>query len=206
MSLAPESQRLPVSLPVSRETLERLGIYAELLMKWSRSINLVAPSTLSYVWSRHISDSAQVLDLAPEDIESWADLGSGAGFPGLVIAARRPDLRVTLIESDQRKSAFLRAVIRETGITASVLTERIEDAVPQNADVVSARALAPLETLLRYATRHLKPTGTAIFLKGRQFQSEIDEALESWRFRCDTHPSRTQTGAVLLTLTEIARV
>lgn len=206
MSPLPEHHDLPIAVDVSRETLDRLDAYMHLLVKWSDRINLVASSTLDDAWTRHIADSAQVLNSISGDIETWVDLGSGAGFPGMVVAALRPELRVTLIESDQRKAAFLRAVIRETGIGAEVLNERIEHAPPQNADVVSARALAPLIRLLRYASRHLNPQGAAIFLKGHQVQPEVEAALESWRFHCDTSPSRTQPGAVLLKLTEIERV
>ncbi|MEM0948417.1 MAG: 16S rRNA (guanine(527)-N(7))-methyltransferase RsmG [Pseudomonadota bacterium] len=191
---------------VSRETRDKLELYADRLDTWSRRINLVSPKTLPEKWRRHFADSAQLCELAPEGVHTWADLGSGGGFPGLVVSLLRPEVTVTLIESDKRKATFLRGIIRETGANAHVLAERIEHAMPQGADVVSARALAPLDRLVAYAVRHLGPDGTTLFLKGRQFRSELQEALESWRFDCKTTPSRTETGAVILTLTEITRV
>lgn len=206
MTIAGSHLGFPAAANVSRETVDKLSVYHDLLLKWSPRINLVAKNTLPDAWNRHIVDSAQLVIAIPEQCSTWADLGSGAGFPGLVIAILRPDIKVTLIESDARKAAFLRSALRETGTEATVLTQRIEDAKPQNADIISARALAPLPDLLEFALRHLKPTGTALFQKGRQFQTEIDAALETWRFRCETLPSRTSKGAALLRLTEIARV
>lgn len=129
---------------VSRETMDRLGAYASLLEKWNPKINLVSSSTLANTWHRHLADSAQLWALAPEGAKSWMDIGSGAGFPGLVIAAiaaeKLPDLAVTLVESDRRKSVFLKTVAREMGVTVNVITERIEMLEPQNADILSARA------------------------------------------------------------------
>ena len=114
---------------VSRETLERLDVYADLLRRWTRKINLVSKGSLEGLWTRHFLDSAQLLTLAPESSVSWADLGSGGGFPGAVVAVlaaeTRPDLKVTLVESDQRKAVFLRTVLRETGVAGDVLTARI---------------------------------------------------------------------------------
>ena len=198
------------SYDVSRETLERLEIYVALLRRWSPKINLVSKATLGDAWTRHLLDSAQILDLAPRNAGAWADLGSGGGFPGAVVAILaaelRPGLSVTLVEADQRKAAFLRTVSRETGVSIAVVAKRIESVPALNADVVSARALAPLTDLLAFAERHLAPGGLAVFPKGAKAKEEITAALESWRFRCETHPSQTDKEAVVLTIGDIERV
>ncbi|MXQ08250.1 16S rRNA (guanine(527)-N(7))-methyltransferase RsmG [Alphaproteobacteria bacterium GH1-50] len=195
---------------VSRETLERLDIYESLVQKWTRRINLIAPGTLNALWSRHFLDSAQLLELAPESAETWCDLGSGGGFPGAVIAIlsaeRAPARSTTLIESDQRKATFLRTVSRETGVRFQVLAERIEAAEPQQADIVSARALAPLPELLPLVVRHVSASGRALLLKGAGHAVELSNALERWRFDCETHPSKTDSEAVVLNIGEIERV
>ncbi|MEC7761112.1 MAG: 16S rRNA (guanine(527)-N(7))-methyltransferase RsmG [Pseudomonadota bacterium] len=194
---------------VSRETEERLETYADLLIKWNRKINLVSQSTIGALWERHFLDSAQLLELAPPQSGTWVDLGTGGGFPGLIIAIlateTAPSLRVTCIESDQRKAAFLRTVIRETGADANIVCDRIESAEPANADVVSARALAPLDDLVDFAERHMKKDGTALFLKGEGYRDELDIALENWRFQVDTVPSKTHPDAVILKLGGIER-
>lgn len=201
------SHTLPVGdKSVSRERLDRLEIYASLVGQWTARINLIARSTTGDIWSRHIRDSAQIASLLPAQATALTDLGSGGGFPGLVLAIVRPELHVTLIESDARKAAFLRTAVRETGARATVIAKRIEDAPPQNADVVTARALTSLERLLGLVTRHLSPAGTAILPKGRKYQEELDVALATWRFHCETYPSRTESGAAVLKLTEISRV
>lgn len=195
---------------VSRETAERLACYAALLRKWNRAINLVSPTSLDAVWTRHFADSAQLFDLAPSAARSWADLGSGGGFPGLVIAIlaaeRRPGLHVTLIESDRRKATFLQTVARETGLDVDIRAARIEEVPPLGADVLSARALAPLTVLLAHAERHLGPGGVALFPKGARHRDETAEALASWRFEVQTQPSRTEAGAVILKIGGITRV
>ncbi len=194
---------------VSRETLERLDNYAALLSKWNPAINLVAPSTLQHLWKRHFLDSAQVLELAP-NAKKWVDIGTGGGFPGMIIAIlaaqMRPNMRVTCIESDLRKATFLRNVARETGVDVQVISERIEQVEPLSADVLSARALAPLTKLLGFAERHLSLNGRALFLKGVSYADEVKEALENWRFQVDTYASKTDPNAVILTLGDISRV
>ena len=194
---------------VSRETADRLAAFVALLAKWNPRINLVSPATLTEVWTRHVVDSLQVFDLAAASGGHWVDLGTGGGFPGLVVAIvaadETPDLRVTLLESDQRKAAFLAAALRETQVRATILAERIEAADPLSADIVSARALAPLDRLLGYAARHMRPSGKAFFPKGRTCDAELDEALASWRFRYQKHPSRTDSQAVILQIEDIAR-
>ena len=191
---------------VSRETQERLDLYAALLRKWTPRINLVAPNTLPDLWTRHIVDSAQIARYSQETDRTWADLGSGGGLPGIVIAILRDDITMTLVESDARKAAFLRTVLRETGTSARVLNQRIETVPPLSADVVSARALAPLSRLLYHAERHLAANGRALFPKGIRYREEREAALETWQFRCEEHPSSTQSGAVILEISELARV
>lgn len=197
-------------LDVSRETTKRLAIYADLLRTWNPKINLVSRQTLAELDSRHFADSAQLIDLAPSDATTWADLGSGGGFPGLVVAIvaaeRRPTLRVTLVESDQRKAVFLHTVAQHTGVSVEVLADRIENIPPLGTDVLSARALAPLATLLHHAERHRRPGGAALFPKGATWRSEVDEALERWRFDCENLPSATSSSGAILRIGEIDRV
>jgi 16S rRNA (guanine527-N7)-methyltransferase len=197
-------------LDVSRETAERLALYADLLRAWSPRINLVSRQTLADLETRHFADSAQLLALVPPDATTLADLGSGGGFPGLVIAIlaaeQRPALHVTLVESDQRKAVFLRTVAQRVGVPVTVLANRIESLPPLGTRVLSARALAPLTTLLDHAERHLRPGGIALFPKGANWRAEVEEALERWRFRCENLPSATSTEGAILRIGEIARV
>ncbi len=194
---------------VSRETEERLSHYAALLKKWNPRINLVSRASLSDLWVRHVEDSAQLHDLAAHPVTHWADIGSGGGFPGLVIAILARETgspaRVTLVESDARKSAFLRTVVRETGLAATVITARIEETEPLAADIVSARALADLPTLLGFAARHLGPGGTALFPKGATWQQEISDAQSKWQFSHRVDKSRTDPAAVILRVTGVSR-
>lgn len=194
---------------VSRETSERLDHFVELLKKWSKSINLVSRSTMEHVWHRHIADSAQIWPLAPKEAQIWADLGSGGGLPGMVIAILahelRPSLRVTLVESDLRKSAFLSTASRELGLTTNVLAKRIEEVPPLGADVVSARALAPLDRLLPLAARHLGENGVGLFPKGVKHVDELAAALASWRFTHETYKSETESEAVIYKIGGLSR-
>lgn len=194
---------------VSRETELALEDFEALVAKWTRSINLVSQTSLISLRDRHTFDSAQLFDAAPQQAESWVDLGAGGGFPGLVIAilARElsPNLSLTLIESDLRKATFLRAAIRQLGLKVAVLHDRIEALPPFQADVVSARALAPLPQLLTYAERHLKADGLAIFPKGARFQDEIATARESWNFIVDIRRSLTDSKSAVLMIRNIQR-
>jgi 16S rRNA (guanine527-N7)-methyltransferase len=193
---------------VSRETSARLATLAGLVRKWSPAINLIAKSTMNQIEERHIADSAQIYDLAPADCRTWVDLGAGAGFPGLVVAAlaaeSQPDLRMTLVESDQRKAAFLLTAARAMGLDVRVIDGRAEAIAPLNADVVSARALAALPDLMPLAARHLAPGGTALFPKGVNGPAEVEQASEKWRFSCQAIPSRTDPAAVIYRIREIA--
>lgn len=195
---------------VSRETEERLSIYANLLSKWNPKINLVAKSTIDDMWSRHFADSAQLFQFRDPAHIHWLDVGSGAGFPGLVIAAMAldtaADLRVTLIESDQRKSAFIRNVIRETGVTATIITDRIEKVPPQNADIISARALADLTQLMAISERHRKKQGLCLFLKGRKAEDELTKAGEDWHMDVSQFPSLTDPDASVIKIGAFHRV
>jgi 16S rRNA (guanine527-N7)-methyltransferase len=195
---------------VSRETIERLEQYAELLRKWNTTINLVSKASIADLWQRHIVDSAQIFELAPDITPHWVDLGSGGGFPGLVIAIMAMETgspaNITLVESDLRKSTFLRSVIREVGLNATVINDRIEKIPPLKADILSARALASLSTLLDFADRHLATNGTALFMKGENWQKELEEAQRKWRFQHQLVTSTTESGPVILKIQGISRV
>lgn len=191
--------------------MARIAAYEALVRRWNPRINLVAPSTLADLRDRHVADSAQLFALAPPDWRHWADLGSGAGFPGLVVAIlaaqARPAGRVALVESDRRKAAFLATVRRELGLDCDIHADRIERLAPLGADIVTARALAPLDRLLPLARRHLRPGGTALFPKGaRGVAEEIAAAQGDWSFDLDRLPSRTSTGSVILRIGNIERV
>jgi 16S rRNA (guanine527-N7)-methyltransferase len=256
------AQDFAAAFNVSREALRRLELYERLLRQWQKAVNLVAPSTLDDIWQRHFADSAQLLALAPAGVRTWTDLGSGAGFPGLVIAilladappscatrppppcgeglgvggastgnvddypppcpspargegktkergggapaARTP--RVTLIESNARKAAFLREVVRQIGIgdriAVDILSTRIETAATQASlprqDVVSARALAPLDRLLTLAAPLFAPATVGLFMKGREAAQEIEAARKTWDFNVELVPSRTDPGAHII--------
>jgi 16S rRNA (guanine527-N7)-methyltransferase len=186
---------------VSRETIDKLSTYEALLRQWQKTINLVAPSTLDAIWSRHFADSAQLLALAPPDARRWLDLGSGAGFPALVLAimlADRPDAKVTLIESDTRKAAFLGEVARRTGAPVDIRPERIEKVATQSklgpVDVITARALAPLPRLLELAAPAFSDHTVGLFLKGREAETEVDAARERWTFAGELQPSVTDVS------------
>jgi 16S rRNA (guanine527-N7)-methyltransferase len=194
---------------VSRETLDRLDAYEALIRKWNPAINLVSKTTLDDLWARHFMDSAQTLNVTGAGHGRWVDLGSGGGFPGAVIALvaaeKAPDLSVTCIESDIRKCEFIRTVARTTGVPIKVMSRRIEEAPPQDAQYVSARALAPLSRLLSYVDRHLNAAGTAVLHKGEHWRAEVEDALESWRFSYENHPSPINPTSSILTVKDLAR-
>ena len=195
---------------VSRETSDRLRAYAAALEKWNARINLVAPATVADLWDRHIRDSAQVFTLAPRDAAHWVDLGTGGGLPGLVCAIlardQMPDCRFTLIESDQRKAAFLLTIARELDLPqVQVLAQRIEAAAPQNAGIVSARALAPLAPLLGLVARHLAHGGVALLPKGKSHAAELEAARQQWHFAATSHASITDPLARVLEIKELSR-
>ncbi len=196
---------------VPRETLARLETYAVELVRWQKAINLIAPSTLGDLWHRHFADSAQLVDLAPA-ARSWIDLGSGGGFPGLVVAIMKSTdqaFRMTLVESDTRKAAFLRDVARRTAIPVDILSIRAEDVATRakttSYDVVSARALAPLDRLLGLAEPLLGPGSIGIFPKGREAGRELDEARQGWTVDADLQPSRTDSDARIVVVRRLAQ-
>ena len=190
---------------VSRETLDRLRVYADLLKCWQKAVNLVAPSTLGEVWHRHFADSAQLAALIPETAKRHVDLGSGGGFPGLVLAimfAEHGQMATILVESDQRKCAFLREVARNTGIAVEILAQRIENpatcAKVGAVDVVTARALAPLAHLFALSAPICTASTLGLYLKGRGVEQEIEDARKFWQFEHRLIPSLTQAGAAVV--------
>ncbi len=189
---------------VSRETLERLSIYESLLKKWQKTINLVGPKTLDDSWNRHFLDSGQLRPLLPESANVLIDLGSGAGFPGLVLAILGVP-EVHLIESDVRKCAFLREVARATGAPVTVHTKRIEAVQGLRADVVTARALAPLADLLDWAAPFLGEDGVALFLKGQNVEDELTATTKYWKMRTERFDSVTDPSGSILRLSGIVR-
>lgn len=183
-------------IDVSRETSERLAAYVALLAKWNAKINLVGPATLADVWRRHILDSAQIHPLVA-GAGVLVDLGSGAGLPGLILAILGGP-QVHLIESDARKCAFLHEATRVTGAKLTIHNKRIEAAPLLEADVVTARALAPLAQLLDHAVRFLKPAGKCVFLKGARQADELTEARKSWHMKVTERPSLSDPSGVIL--------
>jgi 16S rRNA (guanine527-N7)-methyltransferase len=197
-------------MPVSRETLTRLEAYVGLLLQWQAVTNLVAPSTLSTLWTRHIADSLQLLDLVP-DAKTFADLGSGGGFPGIVLAcalADRPGARIDLVERNAKKAAFLREALRITGGAGEVHHRDIVDYVDRRTapvDCVTARALAPLHQLLGFAEPLVRNGAKALFLKGQDVESELTEATKYWTIESALHPSRTGGDGCVVEVTGIVR-
>ena len=199
-----------IGLSVSRETMERLELYFELLKKWNPAINLVSKSTIKHAWNRHFVDSAQIYEHAPENWSIWADFGSGGGFPGAVVAIiaseKNINGHVILVESDQRKAAFLRNVMRETGVEAQIIAERIEKVPALNSDVISARALADLPALFQLSAPHAHEYSMLLFPKGANWQKEVLKANESWSYQHQVITSRTDPTAVILQVKGLARV
>lgn len=194
---------------VSRETKERLESFVALVQAWTKRINLISSGDTHQIWDRHVRDSLQLDGLATQAGPHWLDIGSGGGFPGIVLAilhaATRPEARHTLIESDQRKAAFLLTAKATLGLDVRVLTERSEAAAPQAADVITARAFAPLSRLLSHVDRHMTPAGQAILPKGAGVDAEIEEARAQWAFRVHKSASETSPAATILRVTEVSR-
>jgi 16S rRNA (guanine527-N7)-methyltransferase len=196
-------------LHVSRESGERLEAYVSLLLQWQARINLIGASTRDDIWTRHIADALQVLPLLPEGIQRLADLGSGAGVPGLILAIARP-IQAHLFESNLKKAAFLREAARRTGVCVQVHTMRIEEArsVAETirAEAVTARALAPLPKLLDYAQSFLENGAIGYFHKGQDVDAELTEATKSWKMHVESIPSTTDSRGVILVVKEAHRV
>ncbi len=193
-------QMRELGVDVSRETSDQLEALVSTLVRWQKAINLVGRTTIEDVWARHVLDSAQLVPLIPAEAKSLADLGSGGGFPGLVLAALRPDLDMTLIEVDARKAAFLGEASRRMGLKTPprIVIGRIEEAPAAKADVVTARALAPLSQLLGWADRHRTDTAICLFHKGKGWQAELTEAMKDWDIPCHPLNSITDRDAVIL--------
>jgi 16S rRNA (guanine527-N7)-methyltransferase len=197
--------------PVSRETAERLDRFVALLLQWQRTTNLIAPSTIAHLWTRHIADSLQLIDLAP-DARIWIDLGSGGGFPGIVVAcalADREGTMVHLVESNTKKAAFLREAQRVAQAPVTVHAERIEAFAARfagRADVLTARALAPLKALLDQSFPLLGTSGaTALFPKGENVELELGEAGKVWNIKVNLVPSRTDPAARIVVIRELVK-
>jgi 16S rRNA (guanine527-N7)-methyltransferase len=201
---------LPGWLVVSRETQKKLISLLELVERWNPAINLVSSSSLEHGWTRHILDSAQLSLFADIEEGLWLDIGSGAGFPGLVVALvaqeRWPRVRVTLVESDRRKATFLSEAIRNLNLASKVVCGRVEQIDEMGATVVSARAFAPLDKLLGDVKRHLRQDGVGLLLKGQQYQAEMLEADRHWTLECDILPSKTDDRSVVLKVQKIKHV
>jgi 16S rRNA (guanine527-N7)-methyltransferase len=200
--------RAAIAEHVSRETLQRLEIYHDLLLKWQRTMNLVSPGTLQEIWKRHFLDSVQLLQILDHFPKKWVDLGSGGGFPALVCAiAHTPTQKgidFVLVESDTRKCAFLRTVAQETNTAITVKNARAETIPPLKADVVTARALAPLPRLLPFIHRHLAPDGIALLQKGTRHAEELELARADWQMDVESFPSVTSADAVILRIRNLA--
>ena len=189
---------------VSRETMQRLEAYAALLLTWSVRINLIGRATLDDLWRRHFLDSAQLLPLIPMDARNLVDLGSGAGFPGLVLAVLGVP-GVELIEADSRKAAFLREAARIAGADVTIRGCRVEAVPPHAVGVVTARACAPLDRLLALGERFIGPETTCLFLKGERVDEELTAASKAWTMTVSRHPSRADPGGSVLLLQQVVR-
>ena len=198
-----------ILIDVSRETivlLQRLGLLVE---KWNKSINLISKKTVPEIWNRHILDSAQIFYANNRGFKKWLDMGSGAGFPGLVVAILAKDKNIggetVLVESDKRKCVFLSTVKRELNLNLSIINKRIESCDGQQADVISARALADLSSLLDLSFNHLSDNTTLIFSKGKSWKEELVAAEKTWNFRWEAVTSITDAKSVVLKIGELSR-
>lgn len=185
----------------SLEQNPRLQAYADLLRQWQAKINLVSNATLDDLWTRHMADSAQLLELLPKRPCRLLDMGSGAGFPGLVLAILGAG-EVTLVESDVRKCAFLREAARITETPVTIHSQRLEQLPPQQADVITARALAPIAQLLHWGQPHLNPGGIYLFLKGQAVEEELTAATKQWHISEQRLPSATDPRGQIVRITE----
>ena len=198
-----------VLIDVSRETMALLKQLRTLVEKWNKSINLISKSTVPDMWNRHIIDSAQIFYARKKSFKKWLDMGSGAGFPGLVVAILAQDKNINgeivLVESDRRKCAFLSTVKRELNLKISIINNRIEVCDKQNADVVSARALADLASLLELSFNHASDNASLIFAKGKSWQEELVAAQKAWNFSWEAVTSITDSKSVVLKIGELSR-
>jgi 16S rRNA (guanine527-N7)-methyltransferase len=195
------------SFSVSRETERLLRDFEQQILKWTRSINLISQSTTQEVWTRHIIDSLQLMDIVPPEPRTWLDLGSGGGLPGIVVGIvareRWPMTRLTLVESDTRKAAFLKLMLKRYDLQGDVRQERAEHLGQFDASVLSARAFAPLDGLIQLGQVLMAPDGVGVFPKGRSFRDEIDKARERWRFKLVEKTSIIDPDSRILVVSEI---
>ncbi|HEX5213000.1 MAG TPA: 16S rRNA (guanine(527)-N(7))-methyltransferase RsmG [Pseudolabrys sp.] len=207
--LAADKERALALTPVSRETKSRLEKFVDALLQWQTKMNLVASSQLPILWTRHVADSLQLLPLAP-DAKIWVDFGSGAGFPGIPIACALADTsgaKVHLVESVGKKANFLREVVQQIGLPVEVHQERAEkfgDSFTENADVVTARALAPLKVLCDQAFPLVAKGAVGLFPKGQDVAAELTEAAKYWRLQASTAPSVTSPDGAIVIVRHIA--
>lgn len=199
------------NIDVSRESLEKLEIYHRLLFKWQKAINLVSPKTMQESWVRHFADSAQLSAYIGDDVTRVMDWGSGAGFPGAVLAIMRPGIAFTLVESDERKCQFIRTVSRETSVPIRIENRRIEafvSDVPDVPNLIMARALASVDALIDYAAPLIErdPSLRMLLLKGENVAQELDEARQNYVFDVEQSPSLTNPLASIVTLSAIGKV
>ena len=210
LDLSADRKRALELIPVARETAERLDRYVELLLQWQKKINLIASSTVPEIWTRHIADSLQLVSLAPT-ARVWVDLGSGAGFPGLVVACAlmgQAGARVHLVESTKKKAVFLEEVARALGLPVIVHPVRIEDFVKtfrERPDIVTARALAPLADLLDLAAPLLKTGAKGLFLKGQDVEAELTQAAKCWTINSTLAPSKTSPQGRIIVIHSAVR-
>ena len=194
---------------VPRETTIRIAAYRTLLDKWNKAINIVSPKTLPESWERHFIDSAQISQYIPQNIKTYADLGCGGGFPGLVIAMMRPEIDIHLVESDERKCQFMRTVSRETSLNnVTIHTQRIESAINDiSPEFITARALASLEALFDYIYPWIEqnPNIQMAFMKGQKASEEIADAEKRYNFDVQQHKSITDDSASILTIQNLVR-
>ncbi len=190
---------------LSSNVRDRLDLYHALLIKWQKRINLVAPATMEAAWDRHFIDSLQLLSALGDGVKTVVDFGSGAGFPGLALALARPDVHVHLVESDEKKCEFMRTVSRETQIPVTIHTQRIEAVPPFYADMITARALAPLPLLLSYALPfvQMNPSCRLVFLKGETWAEEVAVSRETYDFAIQDRPSATNPKARVLSIQDL---
>ena len=191
-------------LNVSRETYEKLSRYVDLVARWQAKLNLISPKTLPDIWHRHILDSLQLLPTLPTDANTLYDIGSGAGFPAIPISIATGKHGI-MVESDQRKGIFLAEVIRELSLNAAIINSRVESLADKQADIITARACASLTQLCAWSAPLLSTGGKCLFLKGRQYRIEIEDALVMWDFHCDVLPSITDPEAAIVTISQLRK-
>ncbi len=194
---------------VSRETFERLKLYQSLLVDWQKKFNLVSNSSIENAWVRHFEDSVQLFQYIPQGAESLVDFGSGAGFPGMVLAVvaseKTPYLNVSLVESVKKKTVYLNEVADKTGTDVEIINDRIENLSSRKFDVVTSRAMTSLSKLLDYTFPFCHAKTLCIFPKGRSYAEELSEAHKKWKFKCDIKPNLISEEGKILIITNISK-